>query len=659
MKKTNDELIRISVRVGLDSRLVQGGGGNTSAKSADGKRMSVKASGTSLAEMSSQKGFREMDLEKVNAILDDPALTRMPATAREQEIVTRLMDACVDDRPGRPSVESSLHALLGRFVVHTHPAILNGLLCARNGRHALLKLIEKAGLSCVHVPYCDPGFPLARLVKNSIDQYAARAGALPQVILLQNHGVFVSADAPDTALEITERICSLAQREYERVARPRKIEAAEETQTARIQASAAAIRRYLAERGASTPLLRFVSNETVNAFLASPNRRKLANVRPLFPDQIVYLGDRLTWLTLPVRDARIDAHLTTRLAKLLESRSNAFIVDGLGLFVAGANLKALDTNAVVATATLEVLLVADAFGGPGPLTARQAKYIAEWEVELYRQKLLAGSAQPAQLAGKVAIVTGGGSGLGRGISIGLAKEGAFVVLADIDEFGARESVSMIGETCGQERAIAVRADVTDEASVAALLAETVGRIGGVDILVNAAGIAPVYPLVDFPLRAWQKTLDINLTGYFLVARETARCMIRQQTGGSIINLSSKTGLFPSKNHSGYNATKSGEIHLARGWALELADHKIRVNVVCPGNVFHGSKIWNPQYIEALAKKRGIEPEEVIPYYINLTALKEDITWDDIANGVTFLCGDRASKITGQTLVVDAGQVFVR
>jgi NAD(P)-dependent dehydrogenase (short-subunit alcohol dehydrogenase family) len=130
-------------------------------------------------------------------------------------------------------------------------------------------------------------------------------------------------------------------------------------------------------------------------------------------------------------------------------------------------------------------------------------------------------------------------------------------------------------------------------------------------------------------------------------------------GGSIINLSSKSGLDASKNHSAYNATKAGEIHLARGWAQELAEHGIRVNTVCPGNVFRESSIWNEDYIEALAEKRGLEPEEVIPYYINMTALKEEIDWDDIADAVAFLSGPHSSKITGQTLVVDAGQVFVR
>jgi sorbitol-6-phosphate 2-dehydrogenase len=205
----------------------------------------------------------------------------------------------------------------------------------------------------------------------------------------------------------------------------------------------------------------------------------------------------------------------------------------------------------------------------------------------------------------------------------------------------------------------LRADVTDEDAVRALFDAAVRELGGVDLLVNCAGIAPAHPLADFPVGDWRRALEVNLTGYFVVAREAARCMIRQGTGGSIINISSKTGLDASKHNSAYNATKAGQIHLARGWALDLAEHGIRVNCVCPGNVFTESQIWNEEYIEAAARKRGIEPQEVIPYYVGLTALKEEITWDDVGEAVAFLAGDGAAKITGQTLVVDAGQVFVR
>jgi sorbitol-6-phosphate 2-dehydrogenase len=177
--------------------------------------------------------------------------------------------------------------------------------------------------------------------------------------------------------------------------------------------------------------------------------------------------------------------------------------------------------------------------------------------------------------------------------------------------------------------------------------------------VAAAGIAPAFPLVDFPVGPWRKALDINLTGYFLVAREAARAMIARGRGGSIILVSSKSGLEASKANSAYNATKAGELHLARGWALELGAAGIRVNAVAPGNVFKGSKIWNQDYIKAVAKKRGIKPQEVIPYYVGLTALGLEIQPEDVAGVVVWLASDAARTITGQVIVCDAGQVFVR
>jgi NAD(P)-dependent dehydrogenase (short-subunit alcohol dehydrogenase family) len=266
---------------------------------------------------------------------------------------------------------------------------------------------------------------------------------------------------------------------------------------------------------------------------------------------------------------------------------------------------------------------------------------------------------PDLLAGKIALVTGSGSGLGRGISEGLARAGAKVALVDIDLAAAEDTCATVTRDLGAVTCLAVHCDVTDETAIAHAFNRTVDEFGGIDICVPAAGIAPAFPLVDFPVGAWRKSLEINLTGYFLVAREAARIMTARKRGGSIVLVSSKSGLDASKNNSAYNATKAGEIHLMRGWAQELGPAGIRVNAVAPGNVFQGSKIWNDEYIKAAAKKRGIKPAEVIPYYIGLTALGIEILPQDVAATVAWLCSDYARCITGQTIVCDAGQVFVR
>jgi NAD(P)-dependent dehydrogenase (short-subunit alcohol dehydrogenase family) len=260
---------------------------------------------------------------------------------------------------------------------------------------------------------------------------------------------------------------------------------------------------------------------------------------------------------------------------------------------------------------------------------------------------------------KRAVITGAGSGLGRSVAAGLSRAGAMVGLLDIDGKSAEEASAIIKKELPDAKTMVITCDVTNETDVEKAFGALQKEFGGIDILVNAAGVAPAYPLVDLPVEKWRCALEVNLTGYFLAAKAAAKIMIKQGTGGSIVNISSKSGLEASKDNTAYNATKAGEIHMARGWALELGEYGIRVNSICPGNVFEGSKIWNPEYIKVCAKKYGIKPEEVIPYYVNKTALKREIKGQDIADAVVFLCSDKASTITGQTLVADSGQVMVR
>jgi NAD(P)-dependent dehydrogenase (short-subunit alcohol dehydrogenase family) len=232
---------------------------------------------------------------------------------------------------------------------------------------------------------------------------------------------------------------------------------------------------------------------------------------------------------------------------------------------------------------------------------------------------MASALSRGDLQGRIAVVTGAGSGLGRSIAIGLARAGAIVAIADIDTKAAEETLAAIKRQLPDASAVVITCNVTDEQSVRAAYDAILAEFGGLDILVNAAGVAPAYPLVDLPVEKWRVALEVNLTGYLLMAKHAAKIMLQQDMGGSIINISSKSGLDASMNNTPYNATKAGELHMARGWAMELGPYGIRVNSVCPGNVFEGSKIWNPQYIKTCARKYGIKPEDVIPYYINKTA----------------------------------------
>jgi NAD(P)-dependent dehydrogenase (short-subunit alcohol dehydrogenase family) len=502
-------------------------------------------------------------------------------------------------------------------------------------------------------------------VQEAVENYTREHDVAPQVIFLENHGLFVSADTGDDALGITRRITGRAKEAWkaERAKMPSdKIDdvSADERKSI-VHDVSAAMRRAFQKVFGRTPIVMYSWGEPEKRFLQNPERDKLSEVGPLVPDQVLYCNGG-PMLLEGVNDIGDVQKVTEEIVEKHEDgifTPVALLVNGVGLFCAGPGYDLADSALVTMEAALTMLDVASCFGGARALGPDALNNIRESEWESYRHHVISGGSDVSDLSGAVAVVTGGGSGLGRGISIGLARKGMNVVLADIDVDGAAETADRISRSEAPGRGIPMEVDVTDEDAVDELFYSVVKKLGGVDLLVNCAGIAPPAALLDFPVGAFRKALDINLTGYMLMAREAARVMKRQGMGGSIVNISSKSGLDASKNHSAYNATKAGEIHMARGWALELAEYKIRVNVVCPGNVFQESNIWNEDYIKALAEKRGLEPDEVIPYYINMTALKEEIKWDDIANAVAFFAGEGAAKITGQTLVVDAGQVFVR
>lgn len=642
-RKDIDTLIRISRTVGEDPDLVSGAGGNTSAKDAQGKVMWVKASGTTLGSMERGKGYVEVKLDAVRAILDDGLLAGMASEKRDSLLKERLTAAMTKHSPeGRPSVETFLHAILDRYVVHTHPALVCGMLSSKKGVQAL------ASKETLVVPYVDPGFPLALLIREEIEKWRQKhRGKTPAIILMENHGLLISAPDPDEAVTLTYRFLGKART----LLKKRAAAARRKKPVGTPVSGMLALRRSLFKKTGRRFMLRFVDSYRTRRLLSRKGGSALV-ATPLVPDQIAYCG------LAPLVVRRNAAEDFRQYVKRIGVPPKIALFPESGFVVIGAGPDDVKNKAVIWRDVERMLETTLEFGGPRHLGKRDAEYIASWEAEAYRRSLME-KGKGGPLDGRVAVVTGAGSGLGRGIALGFLRAGALVAMLDVNPERLDEARAEAAQEFGKGRILPLVADVTNEKDVRRAFRRTVARFGGVDVLLNAASIAPSHPLADFPAESWRKALEINLTGYFLTAREAARIMIEQQMGGSIINLSSKTGLDASKNNSAYNATKAGELHLARGWALELGEHAIRVNSLAPGNVFEGSMIWNKEYIKACARKRGIKPEEVIPYYVNLTALKQEIKPEDVADAAVFLASDKASKITGQTIVPDAGQVFVR
>src|SRR5271157_5437734 len=643
-KNSLAQLIEISHVVGANPEYVQAAGGNTSVKSPDGRTMAIKASGTALTSMSETDGWVELDVAEVLSVLDRTDLAALPVKEREARVLECLHSAVVGGR-GRPSVETALHAMLGRVVVHTHAVAANALNCGP-GLETLRELGPPGEPPPLWVPYTDPGWRLAHTVKSAAEAYEQAHGCLPVVLFMENHGLLVSAPEAQACVALHAEWVRRCERYFQPGLKPLRTPPA--LDSGALRKAMVSIRRGWREVKGSTPFARLTDNAEL-ASVACDERAEILAAGSLTPDHIVYTGARAI-LAESLED--LPAKLKAALAEKAPPR--VAVVRDVGTFLVADGAKKLDAAESLAVAAAGITHLASGRGGAHNLAPASAAFIINWEAEHYRSALL-GTARET-LAGRVAVVTGAASGLGCGIAQGMVEAGAAVAFCDVDDAGAKEAAAT---SCAPARAFPVHMDVTDEAAVATAFDQVLRHWGRVDIAVCAAGIAPAYELVDTPVKLWRLALEINLTGYFLVAREAARIMRAQGDGGAMIILSSKSGLDASRANSAYNATKAGELHLMRGWALELGGDGIRVNALAPGNVFEGSKIWNPEYIKTAARKKGIKPEEVIPHYVSLTALKRDIKRSDVAAAAVFLCSDAARCITGQTLVVDSGQVMVR
>lgn len=653
MNKALAQLIKISRATGKDPALVQGGGGNTSVKTADGKYMYIKASGTALKDMSERAGWRKLRLDSVLSILEDKSIARLDVHARETEVVNRLLLACDDKASGhtRPSIEAHLHALLGKCVIHLHPAAVLAYACAKNGRTELEKLFKNEKHPPLWVPYVDPGYTLAKNVAKLTHSYENRFGKRPSIIFLQKHGLLISANGPNVALEIVRRVINRCASKLRNL----KTEKTKAASTKTVADTKLCIRRAFFEATGKYTTITHFHDDATAAFSRQKDAKKLLSVAALTPDELLYASGPAVWVD-DCDSKKITARLTSQIEKG-QKPSVAFLAKAVGLFVAGTERIAPAIRDIVKN-SLVIRNNACRLGGILSLNKAEQDFINQWEAEAFR-KLLASGASQGPLQNRIALVTGAGSGLGRSISLGLARAGATIALLDIDTKSAKQTSAAITKELPNAQKMTITCNITNETDVEKAFESLLSNWGGLDIMVNAAGVAPAYPLVDLPVEKWRSALEVNLTGYFLAAKAAAKIMIKQGIGGSIINISSKSGLQASRDNTAYNATKAGEIHMARGWALELGEHGIRVNSICPGNVFEGSKIWNPEYMKVCAKKYGIKPQEVIPYYVNKTALKREIKGQDIADAVVFLCSDKARTITGQTLVADSGQVMVR
>jgi rhamnose utilization protein RhaD (predicted bifunctional aldolase and dehydrogenase) len=391
-----DELIGISREVGGDPDLVQGGGGNTSVKTRDGRRIFVKASGTSLSAMDRERGWAELELESLRSILTRKGLGRRSPARRESEVLRLLGGAVVQPAGARPSVESNLHALLDRVVIHTHPVGLNALLSSRESRKRATALAREVEEEPLYVPYVDPGYVLAARVAREIAAYRRRSGRLPAVVLLENHGLFVAAHEPGECLALSRALTDAGRR----FVGGRRINPLRFDLNGNASSASELVKRALLAGGAAPGIVARDASRRALDLLRSPGAVRSSLRGAFTPDQIVYCRTHPLLLAPRDRGARRrpagEAWLAAATGAVAAYRKRFFldprvvIAPGLGLFYSASDAGQLRIVAEVYRSVLATLLSSPRAGGPRFLTRPQARFIEGWEVEAFRARLAAG-----------------------------------------------------------------------------------------------------------------------------------------------------------------------------------------------------------------------------------------------------------------------------
>jgi rhamnulose-1-phosphate aldolase/alcohol dehydrogenase len=663
-----DLLAYASRLIGAETSLVVWGGGNTSIKLAERDHRSravdvlrVKGSGSDLKSIQ-RKDFPGVRMEDIRALLEREDMG-------DQEMVDYLARALQEPGGPRPSIETLLHGFLpAHAVVHTHADAIVSLTNNDRGRDVLG---EVYGKDVIALAYRRPGFRISREVADAIAQHPEA-----KALILEQHGTITWGATIREAYEGTIELITRAEEAIAARTRGRqafggpRVPALEATQRRAVALTVAPRLRGLLSRR-RRQIITFDDAAPVVDFVSSVDAPTVSQVGPATPDHTIYTkrlacfapvdepGDPTRTLTAIEaglaafeRDytAYFDRHRFEG-AELVDSLPRIVLVPGLGMFTAGRDRRTAGIVSDMYHHTIDVMANATAFGRYVSLTARDAFDVEYWPLELYKLTL---APPEKELARRIALVTGGASGIGRAVARRLAAEGAHVVIGDVDEAGARTTADEIVRAVGGGRAIGLRMDVTDEASVRASLEEAVLAFGGLDVLVSNAGIAHSAPVAEMALQDWERSFAVNSTGHFLVAREAMRVLIRQGIGGALVFVATKNVMAPGKDFAAYSAAKAAEAQLAKVLALEGAPHGIRANIVNPDAVFQDSKLWSEEVRRQRAATQGIAVEALEDFYRKRNLLGVRVLPEDVAEAVLFLASDRSAKTTGCTITVDGG-----
>ncbi|MFJ3037028.1 bifunctional aldolase/short-chain dehydrogenase [Streptomyces tendae] len=663
-------LLARSHRLGADPRNTNYAGGNASAKGTatdpvtggDVELMWVKGSGGDLGTLTGA-GLAVLRLDRMRALKDV-----YPGVEREDEMVAAF-DYCLHGKGGAaPSIDTAMHGLVeAAHVDHLHPDSGIALACAADGEKLTA---ECFGDTVVWVPWRRPGFQLGLDI-------AAVKEANPQAVgcVLGGHGITAWGETSEECERNSLHIIRTAEAFLAERGRAEPFGAVIDGYAALPEAArrerAAALAPYV--RGLASQdrpqVGHFTDADVVLDFLARAEHPRLAALGTSCPDHFLRTKVRPLVLDLPAtapldeavaRLKELHAAYREEYAAYYERHAEPdspamrgadpaiVLVPGVGMFSFGKDKQTARVAGEFYVNAINVMRGAEAVSTYAPIEESEKFRIEYWALEEAKLRRMP---KPKPLATRVALVTGAGSGIGKAIARRLVDEGACVVVADLN---AENAAAVAEELGGADKAVAVTVDVTSEEQIAEAFQAAVLAFGGVDLVVNNAGISISKPLLETSAKDWDLQHDIMARGSFLVSREAARVMTAQELGGDIVYIASKNAVFAGPNNIAYSATKADQAHQVRLLAAELGEHGIRVNGVNPDGVVRGSGIFAGGWGAKRAAVYGVPEEKLGEFYAQRTLLKREVLPEHVANAVFALAGGDLTHTTGLHVPVDAG-----
>lgn len=670
MTTTAAELIARSHRLGADTKNTNFAGGNTSAKGpaidpVTGETielMWVKGSGGDLGTLT-VAGLAALRVDRLRALT-----AVYPGVDREDEMVAAL-DYCLHGTGGAtPSIDTAMHGLVdAAHVDHLHPDSGIAIATAADGEALTTQIF---GERVVWVPWRRPGFQLG------LDIAAIKA-ANPDAIgcILGGHGITAWGDTSAEAETHSLWIIDTAAAYIAEHGKPEPFGAVvngyaalPEVERRTRAAQLAPVIRGIASR--DKPMVgHFTDSEAVLDFMAREKLAPLAALGTSCPDHFLrtkvkpMVLDLPTTATVEEQIARLhelheayradyrayyEAHADETSPAMRGADPLIVLVPGVGMFSYGANKQTARVAGEFYVNAINVMRGAEALSSYAPISDAEKFRIEYWALEEAKLQRLP---RPKSHQGRIAFVTGAASGIGKAIATRLAAEGACVVVADLDLAKAQAAAAELG---GTDVAIGVAANVADADAVREAIDTAVLAFGGVDLIVNNAGLSLSKSLLDTTEQDWNLQHDVMAKGSFLVSQAAARAMIAQGLGGDVIYISSKNSVFAGPNNIAYSATKADQAHQVRLLAVELGEHGIRVNGINPDGVVRGSGIFASGWGANRAATYGVEEEDLGQFYANRTILKREVIPENVADAVYVLTGPELSRTTGLHIPVDSG-----